>query len=242
MKRLDELFDVSYGSKLDMNKMVAATAKTGIAFIGRKGGTEELSGFVEEITGLAPYPADFLTVALGGSPLAAFVQQRPFYTAQNVAVLEPVDPKMPLRHRLYYAMCIKRNAWLYYPLGREANRTLGTIEVPDEPPEWVDDCEIPSAEGLQRSQLPPVPLGNAASWPDFRIGELFSVSKGKRVTRANRAPGVTRFIGASQNGNGITDLVDLGRASLRAASRFPTTATVSAGPSTKKSRSLHATM
>src|SRR6478752_6027763 len=69
VSRVDELFAVKYGHKLDMNKMVLATAQDGIAFVGRKGSDQGLSGYVAAVPGLEPYGAGMLTVALGGSRL-----------------------------------------------------------------------------------------------------------------------------------------------------------------------------
>lgn len=207
--RVDELFYVRYGHKLDMNKMVVATAQDGVAFIGRKGSEQGLSGYVAPVPGLEPYPAGVLTVALGGSRLlSTYVQQRAFYTAQNVAVLEPRDA-MTLQQKLFYAMCIRHNAFRYSAFGREANRTLGTIELPDAPPAWVDECVVPTVEGLSKPAESPVPLPDPSSWPSFVLGELFEIKKGKRVTKADRLPGTTRFIGAAKRNNGVVDHVDL---------------------------------
>lgn len=208
MTCVDELFTVEYGNKLDMNKMTPSTSEAGVAFIGRKGISEGISGYVMPVPGLVPYRAGMLTVALGGSILSSFVQQRSFYTAQNVAVLEPRGA-MSLHHRLYYAMCIRHNAFRYTTFGREANRTLGTIELPDEPPEWVDDCPLPTVEGLSKPAKSPVPLPDPSSWADFVLGEVFEIKKGKRVTRADRMPGPTRFIGAAKHNNGVVDHVDI---------------------------------
>ena len=212
MTTLNTLFRVTYGNKLDMNKMRKATKDTGIAFIGRKGGlrgNSGVSGYVERIAGVNPYPAGCLTVALGGSILSTYVQQRPFYTAQNVAVLIPRDTEMSLKHRLYYAMCIHHNEFRYTTFGREANRTLGTIVLPDSIPGWVDQMEIPSHEGLTRAAAREQVLTNPTGWRDYRLDYLFEVRKGRRVTKAARRPGTTRFIGASDKNNGITDYADL---------------------------------
>jgi hypothetical protein len=210
MTRLDGLFEVSYGNKLDMNKMVRADKATGVAFVGRRGNGEGLSGWVEELPGLSPYPAGVITVALGGSRLlSSYVQQRPFYTAQNVAVLRPRDDAMPLTHRLYFAMCIKHNAFRYTAFGREANRTLGTIELPEVVPNWVDETVMPTHQGLAKSAAASVQLGDPRLWPTFQLGSLFHISKGHRLTKADRVPGTVRFIGASEKNNGITDHNDV---------------------------------
>lgn len=215
MKAISDLFNVEYGNKFDMNKMDKADKEIGIAFVGRRGGLTGLSGvsgYVAPVLGVEPYPAGTITVALGGSRLlSSYVQQRPYYTAQNVAVLTPIDNDMPLNHRLFYAMCIKRNDFRYTAFGREANRTLGTILVPDEVPDWVNNMEIPTHEGLAQPLAAPIPLRSPAGvgWSDFFLEELFEIKKGKRVTKADRIPGTTRFIGASEKNNGITDLADL---------------------------------
>ena len=213
MTVIADLFLVEYGNKLDMNKMSASDRNSGVAFVGRIGGLNGKSGvagFVEPVAGLDPYPAGLLTVALGGSRLlSTYVQQRSFYTAQNVAVLSPLDPEMPLLHRLYYAMCIRANAFRYSAFGREANRTLSQIEIPDHAPSWVDEAKLPTVDGMASSLDTIVPLPPRLSWKPFQIGSLFEVKKGKRVTKANRRPGGTRFVGASERNNGVTDMCDL---------------------------------
>lgn len=212
MPTINDLFDVSYGNKLDMNKMQPTDKVSGIAFVGRKGGLAGhagVSGYVVPIAGEVAYAAGTLTVALGGSRLlSSYVQQRPFYTAQNVAVLTPRDPSMSLKHRLYYAMCIRHNAFRYTAFGREANRTLGTIQLPGIVPAWVDSVEIPTHEGLAKSASPTHqalsdPYGGG--WREFRLDSLFEIKKGRRLTKASREPGPTPFVGASEKNNGITD-------------------------------------
>lgn len=213
MMILSDIFTVEYGNKLDMNKMTKAERLKGIAFVGRIGGLNGKSGvagFVEPLPFVAPYPAGLLTVALGGSRLlSSYVQQMPFYTAQNVAVLRPRDPKMTLNERLYYAMCIRANAFRYSAFGREANRTLGSLVMPDAVPDWVATTKIPTRNGLSRAVAPLVALTDSEKWPLFALEELFMVKKGRRVTKAQRVPGLTRFIGASEKNNGITDMCDL---------------------------------
>lgn len=215
MTTVSDVFNVEYGNKFDMNKMESADKETGVAFVGRRGGltgSSGVSGYVALVPTVAPYPAGTITVALGGSRLlSSYVQQRPFYTAQNVAVLAPIDEAMPLKHRLFYAMCIKHNNFRYTAFGREANRTLGTIQLPNEVPSWVGDVEIPTHEGLARALATPVPLSSPTGcrWFNLPLEAIFEIKKGKRITKADRTPGATRFIGASEKNNGITDFADV---------------------------------
>ncbi len=210
VKRLDQIFHVAYGHKFDMNKMQQTEKHAGVAFVGRRGNNQGVSGYVAPVHGVEPFPAGLITVALGGSYLlSAFVQQRPFYTAQNVAVLTPIDTDMPLMHKLYYAACITHNRFRYSAFGREANRTLSSLLLPDELPSWVATAAVPTHDGLAKSAAPHAELGSPLSWSEFAIGELFEVKKGKRLTKAHRRPGNTRFVGASEKNNGVTDNNDV---------------------------------
>lgn len=213
MRRLDEIFGIQYGNKLDMNKMTEAEPENGVAFVGRIGGLNGksgISGYVQPLANVQPYPAGLITVALGGSRLlSSYVQQLPFYTAQNVAVLAPRDMAMSVLHRLYYAACIRANAFRYSAFGREANRTLGTILVPASPPEWVDSMVIPTHDGLAASAASRVALRSRDTWCDFELADLFIIKKGKRVTKADRTSGSTPFIGATDRNNGVTDMTSL---------------------------------
>src|SRR5688500_15927731 len=103
MPKLSELFDVSYGSKFDLNKMVLSDVhEDTVNFVGRSSQNHGISARVEIVEGCEPFPAGLITVALGGSKLlSAFVQERPFYTAQNVAVLNPKS-ELSFSEKIYY--------------------------------------------------------------------------------------------------------------------------------------------
>lgn len=210
MTTVSALFEVEYGNKLDMNKMAPADPTAGIAFVGRKGGFGGhggVSGYVEPIPDVPPNKPDLLTVALGGSRLlSTYVQQRPFYTAQNVAVLRPRDAAMPLVNRLFYAMCIRHNAFRYTAFGREANRTLGTIDLPSDVPLWAAGAAVPTVAGITKAADVPTKLSDPDHWTEYRLENYFQIEKGRRLTKADRALGSTNFIGASEKNNGITDL------------------------------------
>lgn len=139
-KPLNEFFHVSYGNKLDMNKMeVASKASGGINFVGRSSQNHGVSNVVAQLTKVQPFPPGLITVSLGGSKLlSSFVQIEPFYTAQNVAVLQAREP-MTFAEKLFICLCIRHNRFRYSAFGREANRTLRTLPVPhpSEFPTWL---------------------------------------------------------------------------------------------------------
>lgn len=138
--KVNELFSVRHGNKLDKNKMDEnpSDSEESILFIGRSRQRNGLSGFVKRKPNLEPFQGGLITVALGGSALSSFVQPRPFYTAQNVDVLIP-KKEMSLDVKLYYCLCIRANRFRYTTYGREANRTLKYLLVPSRAdiPRWV---------------------------------------------------------------------------------------------------------
>lgn len=152
---LDSIFDVNYGNKFDLNKMSPlGDDEEPIAFVGRSGNNNGVSAWVGPLDGVQPYEAGLITVALGGVPLATFIQVRPFYTAQNVAVLRPKE-ETGFAELLYYTTAIKANQFRYSAFGREANRTLAKLLLPAQAPAWVDDLSFPD---LRKSDAEVWPL------------------------------------------------------------------------------------
>ena len=152
LTELQDLFVIKHGTKLDLNKMEECGAEQdAIAFVNRSGMNYGVVGLVKRIPALDPYPAGSITVALGGSALASFVQPRPFYTAQNIDVLYP-RTEMSNEVKLYYCLCIEANRFRYSTFGREANRTLKTLLVPELKlvPEWVHGTTPKAVEALSR--------------------------------------------------------------------------------------------
>ncbi|MCK4793440.1 MAG: restriction endonuclease subunit S, partial [Desulfobacteraceae bacterium] len=131
------LFDVSYGTKFDLKRMqiTSVDAPDALRFVSRSRQHLGVVAYVKPYQGTEPLAAGLITVALGGSYLlSAFVQEKPFYTAQNVAVLSP-KTEMTDNERLFYCVCLGKNRFKYSAFGREANRTLSTLQVPAVMPE-----------------------------------------------------------------------------------------------------------
>lgn len=208
MPTIIEVFDVAYGNKFDFNKMTVDA--DGVNFVGRAGKKQGVSGSVALVPNVTPYPAGLITVALGGaSRLASFVQQVPFYTAQNVAVLTPRNPDMSLKERLWWSMCIKANRFRYEGFGREANRTLGSIMLPDEAPDWVESSVLPDVKAMKQAQSDtPSDLPHVDDWKVFRLDSLFEIKKGSRLTKRQQQPGQVPYLGASAVNNSITAMID----------------------------------
>ncbi|HZV99684.1 MAG TPA: restriction endonuclease subunit S [Methylophilaceae bacterium] len=209
MKKLNELFDVTYGNKLDLNKMTPIAIKDGgVNFVGRSSQNHGISGTVALLDGIKPYEAGLITVSLGGTKLlSSFIQEGPFYTAQNVAVLKPKEP-MTFAEKLYICLSIRHNRFRYSAFGREANRTLRYLLVPErnEFPAWVYEKHAVSTNNKpQISALDiPTPELNVPCWRNFRLQNLFDLRKGKRLTKADMTKGNIPFIGSTDSNNGVT--------------------------------------
>jgi hypothetical protein len=134
--RLDELFDVKYGSNLELNAL--HKDEHGINFVSRTAKNNGVSAKVKPISGLDPIPAGVLTVAGGGSVLETFLQNKPFYSGRDLYYLIP-KTGMSDTQKLFYAFCIRTNKYKYN-YGRQANKTLRSIMIPDlsEVPDWIE--------------------------------------------------------------------------------------------------------
>lgn len=207
MRRLDEVFDLRYGQSLELNALTQVDAPEGVNFVSRAMGNNGVTARVAPPC--TPAEEGEITVALSGNGvLSSFIQPEPFVTGFHVMILAAKDPAMTLTEKLWWCRCIWENRYRF-SYGRQANRTLASLMVPDECPDWALQMQVPTHEGLAASESPRVGLKPLGGWKLFSLNALFEVKKGKRVTKANRQPGDTRFIGASEKNNGVTDMCDL---------------------------------
>lgn len=134
---LSELFDVTYGVNLELNRMIHDP--TGIPFVGRSDRNNGVTARVIPVPEIEPNPAGTLSVAGGGSVLAAFLQFEPYYSGRDLFYLTP-RVEMSDSQKIYYGACIRANRYRY-SYGRQANKTLKDLLIPDisSIPIWVDD-------------------------------------------------------------------------------------------------------
>ena len=212
MKKISELFNISYGNKFDLYKMTVSSkdSRYSVAFIARTKQNNGIVSYVEQIADIPPYPKGSVTVALGGSVLSSFLQYDDFYTAQNVAVLTPLID-MTDQIKIYYCTAIKKNAYRYSTCGREANKTFRDILIPDvsEIPNYVFNTVMPDYSGMLNPVEQCKDGFNPNLWKPFRYDELFIIKKGKRVTKLDLIPGNTPFISAIDKNNGIREFAGI---------------------------------
>lgn len=199
--RICDLFILHKGNGFELYNMELSD-DSNINFVSR---TAQNNGVVARVCKdrtKAPYPAGYITVALGGSVLSSFVQIKPFYTAFHIMVLEP-KKEMSFNEKLFYCMCIHKNAYRY-SYGRQANKTLKDIILPDTVPAWVEAIIInPISTKIANSSIV-----NAANWKNYTMDSLFRFVKGKRLTKEDIIPGDTNFLGAVSENNGVREKIE----------------------------------
>ena len=203
--KLHELFDIKYGVNLELNccEQTDFNDKSGINFVARTSANNGVVARVLKIEGIEPQKAGTLSCAAGGSVLSTFLQTEPYYSGRDLYVLTP-KKEMSVREKLYWCMVIKANAYRYN-YGRQANRTLGNIDLPDELPDWIRNVDInPIESSITRETLPL----DIDSWKGFTLDSLFVFSKGKRLTKEDIIPGNLNFLGAISDCNGVREKIE----------------------------------
>lgn len=200
--KISDLFILHQGNGFELYNMYLSDT-SGINFVSRTAQNNGVVAQVDREENHIPFPAGYITVALGGSVLSSFVQIKPFYTAFHIMVLEP-KREMTLNEKLYYCMCIQSNAYRY-SYGRQANKTLKNIDIPDVVPEWVLQKEIVPL--TTKKCMPKMDL-DVKEWKNYQLKDLFDFVKGKRLTKEDIIPGEINFLGAISDNNGVREKID----------------------------------
>lgn len=103
--RLADITTLHYGNKFDKNKM--SYVKPDVNFVSRTAANNGISDIVDRVMGVEPYPAGCVTLAFGGSIGSCFLQEKPFYTGQNVGVIE-FSADVPNKAKLYFTAVLEK--------------------------------------------------------------------------------------------------------------------------------------
>lgn len=201
MKKLNEIFDIWYGVNLEL--MRCEEHIDGIPFVSRTSANNGIVGYVKELDDIDPNPAHTISVACSGSVLSTFYQPHEYYSGRDVYILKPKN-NLSAVEMLYYCTAIEKNKYRYN-YGRAANKTLKDIRVPsiDEINTKIDSLDV-------EHYFPKTPLLekrislDTSKWGWFRFDEIFTIEKGKRLTKEDMIDGNTIFIGSTELNNGIT--------------------------------------
>jgi hypothetical protein len=204
--KVRDLFIVKYGVNLELTALetIPANEKDSVNFVARSAENNGVVARVRKIDAIEPQPAGILSCAGGGSVLSTFVQTGPFYSGRDLYTLTP-KRAMALPEKLYWCMCIKANAYRY-TYGRQANKTLKDIELPDTVPEWVHATSImPIKTTATAKVLSPL---SADKWSNFALSSIFAIERGKRLKKENRLPGNIPLVTAGMFQEGVSEYID----------------------------------
>ncbi len=200
--RIDDLFILKNGNSFELIDM-QIDKNSEVNFVSRTSSNNGVVESVEKVDGIEPYPAGTISVALSGNGVcSAFVQTKPYYTAYHVMVLYP-KRELSLAEKLFYCMCIKANAYRY-AWGRQANKTLKNIDLPDQVPGWVAETKIVPIRSRIKKEKNEIQVSN---WKYFKLGGedgIFQFENCKCGNAGELDVGDDIFyIGAKKNNNGV---------------------------------------
>lgn len=205
MKKISDIFYIYTGSKLDFGKQ--QEDENGINFVSRNSNNNGVVGKVLIDESVKTYKKGDITVPLGGSfLLSAFVQNADFVTAQNVHVLRPKDPNMSNIEKWFYCYLLRENRFKFTAFGREVNKYLKEIEVPDEVPNWVYNNNIEKIKTINENNKIEI---DTSKWKKFKCEELFDVKRGNVGNLNELFKGETPVVSAYGDYQGIQYYLDV---------------------------------
>ncbi len=182
MIQIKDLFDLKYGSNLELYKCNTLTQENGgIPFVARSSKNNGIITCIKEIEGVNINPKNTISVAVSGSVMSSFYQEKPYYSGRDIYYLTP-KINLNKRQMLYYCLCLERNKYKYN-YGRGANKTLPFLFVPTptDIPKWVNTIKF-----LRKPSYAPYSKKNISlttkNWKYFEIKNLFSIEGSKTTS------------------------------------------------------------
>lgn len=175
--QLKELFTPVYGVNLELVNVEECKKNDpdSIRFVSRTEINNGVSAYVKRMVEVPPNPAHTISVAVSGSVLSSFYQDKEYYSGRDLYYLVS-KRKMSKSEMIFYALCIKANKYKYN-YGRQANKTLKDILIPTEMPRdfqcvSLNKIPIPSDKTLFQKHLEL----NTEKWQLFQLRKLFEIT------------------------------------------------------------------
>ena len=198
--KISDIFDVKYGVNLALNQCEQQDG--GIPFVSRTSENNGVSAYIKPLN-IEPNQGHTLSVAGGGSVLSTFYQSEPYYSGRDLYILIP-KIKMNKYEMLIYCRFIEANKYKY-SYGRQANKTLSDIKIPDlsfvRGKLFKIDIQPPTSKSLLKEKKR-ISINN---WDYFELKEIFkNFEKGKCGNASSLKNGDDiNYIGAKKDNNGL---------------------------------------
>lgn len=199
--KISDLFKISYGNSLELSSQKKSI--NGINFVSRTSKNNGVSAKIQALSSIPPFSKGMITVSCGGSVLETFLQPEVFYTGYHVMCLQE-KYSMTEQEKLFYCTLIKSNKYKY-SYGRQANKTLSDIKIPDlsfvRGKLFKIDIQPPTSKSLLKEKKC-IAINN---WNYFELKEIFkNFEKGKCGNASSLKNGDDiNYIGAKKDNNGL---------------------------------------
>ncbi|ECG0108575.1 hypothetical protein DDQ45_14080 [Salmonella enterica] len=210
--KLEALFDVRNGVSGSGLPVSEVPVPDSVPYL-RPASTQQrtVAGWVPEkaigTSNIWPEETLFVSTNGEGSHSYSYVSRFRFACNSDVAVLIP-KREMTLNEKIYYARCITMNRYKFSYGRKPKGKRLKKIELPEKVPLWVQQTFVPDNSQLEQAAIQAAtPVLEPTRWRSFKLGELFDIRKGQRLTRADMLPGIIPYVGASDAANGVTSYI-----------------------------------
>lgn len=203
--KLSDMFEIMYPKTLTYSDMIPD--KNGINFVSSQEKNNGIVGRVQEVDGIKIYPKGCITVPLKGSVLMAHLQPQKCYVAHQIAVLLP-KKSMSIQEKLYYVTLIRHNSYKYN-YGRQADKTIGDIYIPDGEIYNTDRTKSLRYDIITtHNRYSQRPL-NIDSWREFKVGDYFDVYLSSGDLKIDECElGNIPLVSSGTTNNGIVGYID----------------------------------
>ena len=132
-----------------------------------------------------------------------------YYSGRDIYYLTPKIEMTDIQ-KLYYCRCLRLNKYKYN-YGRQANKTLGSIFIPEifEIPKNLLDLGMPTIENFGDSIKNRKLILDPSNWNYFTYDDIFIIERGESVYLQDMLPGKYPYISATSRNNGISSYVDV---------------------------------
>lgn len=208
--KIRDLFEIKNGNGFELINMqeISRSLGNGVNFISRTEKNNGISAYIEK-EAINPFPPKTITVAVGGSVLSTFLQTQSYYTGFHIQVLFP-KCNMTDHELLFYVFCIRKNKYRYN-YGRQANKTLKDILIPEKIPK---DWEHINIEKLKPNSEPLIgkKIGlDIKNWGYFNLKNLFKITGSKTtplLELEEYGNGKYPFVTTQATNNGVEGFYD----------------------------------
>lgn len=227
--KIGDLFEIeSYTKRFDANK-VNIKKNGNYPYVVRMSSNNGQKGYIEEAE---KYLNAGNTISFGQDTATMFYQERPYFTGDKIKILKAKENKFGKNNAQFfltamskafrtfswgsssYSVDIIKQQTIFLPITSSNKIDFDFIEEfiaeleersVTELEAWLrvaglDNCKLTEEE---QQALDNMNRGNVIL-KEVKIGNLFKIKKGKRLTKANMKPGKIRFIGATSTNNGET--------------------------------------